>query len=32
VPAQLNPPPGLPVIQGPVYGSGGCNVPGENRS
>ena len=27
VPAVLNPPPGLPVIQGPVFGDQGCNVP-----
>jgi hypothetical protein len=31
VPAQLNPPPGLPVIQGPVYGNGGCDVPGDAK-
>jgi hypothetical protein len=31
VPAQLNPPPGLPVIQGPVYGNAGCDVPGDTK-
>jgi hypothetical protein len=28
VTAELNPPPNLPVIKGPIYGDGGCNIPG----
>ena len=27
VPAQYNPPPNLPVLKGPIYGNGGCNIP-----
>jgi hypothetical protein len=27
VPAQYNPPPNLPVLRGPIYGNGGCNIP-----
>ncbi|WP_051343160.1 hypothetical protein [Pseudonocardia spinosispora] len=27
-PAQLNPPAGLPVLAGPVYAAGRCNIPG----
>lgn len=26
--AQLNPPPGLPVLAGPVYAGERCNIPG----
>jgi hypothetical protein len=27
VPAQLNPPDGLPVMPGPIYANGRCNIP-----
>jgi hypothetical protein len=27
VPAVLNPPAGLPVVQGPIFGAQGCNLP-----
>jgi hypothetical protein len=29
VPVYYNPPPGLPVISGPIFANGRCNIPGE---
>ena len=30
--AEINPPAGRPVLAGPIYGSGGCNLPGANKT
>jgi hypothetical protein len=27
VPAEVNPPPGRPVMSGPIYSGGGCRIP-----
>lgn len=32
VPAEYNPPPGRPVLPGPIYANGKCNIPGGGGS
>ncbi|GAA5144422.1 hypothetical protein GCM10023321_00770 [Pseudonocardia eucalypti] len=32
VPAEYNPPPGRPVLSGPIYAGGKCNIPGGGGS